>query len=534
MKLTRLTVLSPFIVCVVAACSGGTNGEHAQGELPHADEGAGAVHGLSSDGTATPAGPDVDAAHAAAERLSLLSDQALIDAFLADHQDLVEHYGPAELARGAEPLPDGTIRVMGPPGAGKPTSFVTMGANTRTHAIAASLRSSQDRSAVYTAYYAMMTMLGASVAAQYGLVSKEDAQRADVPALRGMIHKLVLASDVIAANHSLPILTDALQKTKPATCAGELGYSATEGDSQETELCAGPTLGLFKMLSYPLKGTETCIRSQGTRGSCTAFAITAAVEELHAERHQLWTNLSEQALYDKIKQEWQPDSLSDGSYAGPAVQQMVSTKYLFPFEKDWVYNPSLNRIELAGGGFANSCDGYSGIHCSEAAHQADYLCGFDANNQLKCAYDGSVNTSSSIRTRSHIPLWTPGEESDSVTMIKDAVDFGFPVVLGFDVPQSFLAADSKSFNQGAKAGIVPDPQGKSLGSHAINIVGHFDNSKIWTNTGGGTIVPYGSGGGYFIAKNSWGKCSGDQGYYYLPYEFVKQRGLDALALVDVQ
>jgi C1A family cysteine protease len=33
-------------------------------------------------------------------------------------------------------------------------------------------------------------------------------------------------------------------------------------------------------------------------------------------------------------------------------------------------------------------------------------------------------------------------------------------------------------------------------------------------------TPPGSGGGYFIVKNSWSNCYGDGGYVYLPWDYV--------------
>jgi C1A family cysteine protease len=36
-----------------------------------------------------------------------------------------------------------------------------------------------------------------------------------------------------------------------------------------------------------------------------------------------------------------------------------------------------------------------------------------------------------------------------------------------------------------------------------------------------------------IIENSWGNCSGDSGYAYLPYDRVKAYGLSAVVLGDV-
>jgi C1A family cysteine protease len=51
-------------------------------------------------------------------------------------------------------------------------------------------------------------------------------------------------------------------------------------------------------------------------------------------------------------------------------------------------------------------------------------------------------------------------------------------------------------------------------------VGYIDNSTLAGNSATKS-APAGAGGGYFIIKNSWGTCSGDVGYYYMPVDYLK-------------
>jgi C1A family cysteine protease len=75
---------------------------------------------------------------------------------------------------------------------------------------------------------------------------------------------------------------------------------------------------------------------------------------------------------------------------------------------------------------------------------------------------------------------------------------GFPVVFGFTVYESFEGNDV------ATTGNMPMPASgeKVLGGHAVALVGFNDDRRV------------------FIVRNSWGASWGDQGYFYMPYEFI--------------
>ena len=80
-----------------------------------------------------------------------------------------------------------------------------------------------------------------------------------------------------------------------------------------------------------------------------------------------------------------------------------------------------------------------------------------------------------------------------------------PVVIGFDV--------YSSFNKINKNGIMSYPlkYERYLGGHAVVIVGFDDN--------------YLNKKGYFICRNSWGEKWGDKGYFYMPYEVIKNTNM---------
>ncbi len=73
-----------------------------------------------------------------------------------------------------------------------------------------------------------------------------------------------------------------------------------------------------------------------------------------------------------------------------------------------------------------------------------------------------------------------------------------------------------SIHQADKDGKIPFPSPKEsvLGGHAIDAVGYDDKMKIKNQINGYETA------GALIIRNSWGTGWGDNGYGYLPYEYV--------------
>jgi C1A family cysteine protease len=83
--------------------------------------------------------------------------------------------------------------------------------------------------------------------------------------------------------------------------------------------------------------------------------------------------------------------------------------------------------------------------------------------------------------------------------MKGCLASGFPFVVGILVYDSFEGLTV------AKTGYVPMPNTKTeqiLGGHAVICVGYNDSKSVW------------------IMKNSWGSSWGDNGYFYLPYNYL--------------
>ena len=85
----------------------------------------------------------------------------------------------------------------------------------------------------------------------------------------------------------------------------------------------------------------------------------------------------------------------------------------------------------------------------------------------------------------------------------NALASGYTFVLGFTVYESFESEEV------AKTGVVPmpSPDEKSLGGHAVYCVGYDLDKNV------------------FIVANSWGTGWGDQGYFYIPIEYLTNTNL---------
>ncbi len=104
----------------------------------------------------------------------------------------------------------------------------------------------------------------------------------------------------------------------------------------------------------------------------------------------------------------------------------------------------------------------------------------------------------SCSTNRHIQLKSYQYLANDIEAIKSALDAGQPVVYSGKVTTSWVNCDA-----------VIDPKSPASfdGGHAVAVVGYVDEPSVL-------------GGGYLILRNSWGKICGDQGYQYLPYNYL--------------
>jgi len=86
----------------------------------------------------------------------------------------------------------------------------------------------------------------------------------------------------------------------------------------------------------------------------------------------------------------------------------------------------------------------------------------------------------------------------------DALNNGYPVVVGFNVYSSFES------RQVSRTGIMPYPnilRERLLGGHAVLLVGYDKTREV------------------YIARNSWGSSWGDRGYFYMPFQVIQNTSM---------
>jgi len=120
-----------------------------------------------------------------------------------------------------------------------------------------------------------------------------------------------------------------------------------------------------------------------------------------------------------------------------------------------------------------------------------------------------ANNYEALKYFAHDPLGTNVPFPDVLASVKKYLAAGIPSMFGFSGYQSSLSADVP----GAFA--LPDPSEPIAWGHAVAAVGYDDKLKI-KNTQYPKIVSTGA----LLIRNSWGVSFGNQGYGWIPYDYI--------------
>jgi C1A family cysteine protease len=212
-----------------------------------------------------------------------------------------------------------------------------------------------------------------------------------------------------------------------------------------------------------LQGWFSPIEDQGSLGSCTANAGVALVEYFERRAFKKHVDASRLFLY-KATRNLMHQTGDNGAFLRSTMGALVL--FGVPPEEYWPY----------------------------------IISDFDKEPTAFC-YAFAQN----YQSISYYRLDPPGTTKDELlNQIKKHIDGGLPSMFGFTVYSSIEEAGS--------TGQIPFPAKgeKILGGHAVVVAGYDEKMKIKNATTTGALM----------IRNSWGKGWGDNGYGWLPYDYV--------------
>jgi C1A family cysteine protease len=213
------------------------------------------------------------------------------------------------------------------------------------------------------------------------------------------------------------------------------------------------------------------VENQGRLGSCTAQAGVGIIEYYERKSFGRHIDASRLFLY-KVTRNLMKMKGDTGAYLRSTIGAMVL--FGVPPEEYWSYDDSPDR--------------------------------FDQEPPAFC-YSFAQNYKTLKYYRHDPPSASPG---DILNKVKTYLAAGHPAMFGFTV--------YSSIEQAADTGRIPLPslRDKIEGGHAVVTVGYDDRMAVKNRYGSKESK------GALLVRNSWGRDWGEEGYGWLPYDYVSE------------
>lgn len=178
-----------------------------------------------------------------------------------------------------------------------------------------------------------------------------------------------------------------------------------------------------------------------------------------------------------------------GAYEFDEMKQKEAEPFV-PSRLFIYYNERAKEHHIEHDAGAEIRDGIKSIHKQGVCHETSWpynIAKFTQKPPTSC-YEEAQNHKSVLYRR----------VLQMENQLKQCLHQGYPIVFGMAIFESFEGQEV------ANTGKVPmpDTKEKMLGGHAVLCVGYDDEQKC------------------YIIRNSWGTQWGDQGYFYLPYDYL--------------